>query len=106
LRYYYVLLRARPNSYEAHEKIGIALEKQGQVGRAVEHYLKAIEINPDSAEAYDKLGILLMRQNRLPEATKCFREALKLKPNLQEARRNIESIEHKTFKSGANNVQE
>jgi tetratricopeptide (TPR) repeat protein len=46
-----------PNFAEAYNNRGIAYEKKGLPGRAIEDYDRAIALNPNLAEAYATRGL-------------------------------------------------
>ena len=48
-----------PNYSMAHNNLGIALKKTGDLKGAVENYRRAIEIDPKNKDAYHNLFILM-----------------------------------------------
>ena len=53
--------------------MGISLQKQGRLVKAIEASQKAIDIQPDFFEAYNNMGISLQKQGRLEEALVAYR---------------------------------
>ena len=83
-------LTGKPDFFEAHNGLGLALAKSGRVNEAVAHYRKALEIKPDYAEAHNNLGMALTSLGRNDEAIAHYRKALEIKPDYAEARKNLE----------------
>jgi tetratricopeptide (TPR) repeat protein len=63
-----------------HLALGWALQEEGDLAKAGEHYRTALEIQPDSAMAHLNLGSLHEEQGDMAAAEKEFREALEKKP--------------------------
>ena len=74
-----------PDNYVAHQVRGWALFRQGQINRAYEHYVRAVELRPTFAEARVQLATVLLQKGRFAEAARQCREALALKPDLGQA---------------------
>ena len=55
-------LTFEPNYTYAHNNLGNALKKQGDLVAAIEAYNKAIQINPSYPDAHNNLGIALQRK--------------------------------------------
>ncbi|MBI2069687.1 MAG: tetratricopeptide repeat protein [Elusimicrobia bacterium] len=49
-------VKKAPNNSLAHSMLGIALAKNGEYGRAIEHFQRALEINPTSEAVYQNLA--------------------------------------------------
>src|SRR5215471_12207226 len=54
-----------PNVSEAHNNLGIALNRLNRPAEAVAHFEKAVELEPNRAEAHYNLGRALQRIGRL-----------------------------------------
>ena len=78
-----------PDSWLAHNDLGIALAGKGQFDEAIENYYKAIQINPNYAEALSNLGVALAATGRLDEAIENYRQAIQINPNYSEALNNL-----------------
>ncbi|MBC8555966.1 MAG: tetratricopeptide repeat protein [Candidatus Brocadiales bacterium] len=63
---------------------GITLAKAGEMQRAEESFLKAIELNPDYPKSYHNLGILQAAQQRTKEAIDNLEKLIELEPNIAE----------------------
>ncbi len=70
------VLRIKPDSAEAHNKMGSALAAQGKLDEAINHLRKALKIKPCFAQAHYNLGNVLASQDKLDEAIQNFRQAL------------------------------
>ena len=65
------------NNYVAHYNLGVALAVQGQTGKAIEQYERALAAKPDYAEARYNRGVLLARSGRTDEAIREYRAVLR-----------------------------
>jgi tetratricopeptide (TPR) repeat protein len=63
------------------ERWGTALQAQGHLNQAVEHYRRAIELDPEQRGAHSALGIILRARGRSDEAVEHYRAALVLDPD-------------------------
>ncbi|MBW1923258.1 MAG: tetratricopeptide repeat protein [Deltaproteobacteria bacterium] len=73
----------------AHYNLGVALERLGDTGRAMEHYREALRINPRNDMALNNLGRVLAGQGRYGDAVSCLKKALVLRPANVRARTNL-----------------
>src|SRR5262249_9447222 len=64
------------DNYLAHNNLGVALARKGDLDGAIRHYEEAIRISPRYAIAMNSLGLALARQGKLDEALAKFSEAL------------------------------
>lgn len=77
-----------PKSADAHSKLAVIAEKEGDLARAVEHYRAAFKLNPDSYEAafafaeceYRLAQTSLDRRRLLYAAARTYRHAQSLDP--------------------------
>ena len=74
-------LAVTENNDVAHNNLGTALEKKGQINEAIRQYQEAIRLKADSIEARNNLGVALGRKGQMDEAIKQFQEAIRLKPD-------------------------
>ncbi len=70
----------RPGNARAHNNLGAALGRIGQLDQALAHFQQAVDLTPREVEARDNLGLALLRRGETEEAAEHFREALRLRP--------------------------
>ncbi len=76
--------------------LGFVLERQGESGRALACYQRAIELNPSDAEAHFNAGQLLTRFGRWEPAYQELAIAVRLEPGRQEFRRALQEVLQRT----------
>jgi Tfp pilus assembly protein PilF len=77
------------NNYVAHNDLGDALMKKGQVDEAIVQCRKAIAIYADCSEAYANLGNAFLKKGNLADAIASYRVAIHLRPNHPSAHNNL-----------------
>ncbi|OQX25419.1 MAG: hypothetical protein BWK80_15625 [Desulfobacteraceae bacterium IS3] len=82
-------LNVTEKNYLAHNSLGAALEKQGNISEAIRHFREALEIKPDGAQAHYNMGIALEKQGKSSEAIQHLSEALRFKPDFADAHYNL-----------------
>ena len=83
------LLPHVPNSFEAHELLGLVYSAQHLDLRASEHLGKAVRLNPSSAPARTNWATVLMRLGKPQPAEEQFKKALALEPRNFDANHNL-----------------
>jgi tetratricopeptide (TPR) repeat protein/serine/threonine protein kinase len=73
-----VALALRPDNGVAHNNLGVALERSGDVEGAIARYRRATELAPKFATAYSNLGFLLRAKKDLKGAASAYRKALEV----------------------------
>jgi hypothetical protein len=73
-------LAVTENNWLAHFGVARALQDQGDLAGAEEHYRRALVFNPGYKEAINNLGILIARRGDLQSALACFIQAASLAP--------------------------
>ncbi len=86
------VIEHNPKLSVAHNNLGCALEKKGEVDQAISHYHESLKIDPYYAQAHNNLGNALKTQERTAEATWHYKRALELDPGLVEAYNNLGGI--------------
>ncbi len=88
----YALCNAHDKPYDLSAKdyfsYALQFEQQGQSGKAIEYYGKAIEKDPQFAEAYNNRGIVKRKSGDYSGAIKDYNKAIELKPLFAEAYNN------------------
>ncbi|HME38079.1 MAG TPA: tetratricopeptide repeat protein, partial [Steroidobacteraceae bacterium] len=80
-----------PNDAGAHNNLGNALGRLGQLDAAVASYRRALRLNPELAEAHNNLGNALLHLGQPIEAAASCRRAVELKPRYAEAHETLGS---------------
>jgi spermidine synthase len=95
-------LEKEPGSTNARANLGQIRYEQGADFLESRRYVdaearlrEAIDLMPDSAEAHNDLGVALASMGRVEEAAQHFQRAIQLEPGFAEARRNLESAQHR-----------
>lgn len=83
------IVKDYPESFEAHYSMGKALSLEGNQGRAIAEYLRALSLNPSSAEARSALGLAYGRQGRLDDSISQLELAVRMNPYLEQAHLNL-----------------
>jgi tetratricopeptide (TPR) repeat protein len=85
------MLNCTSDNAIAHNNLGNALLKMGNVNEAIAHCQKALQIKPDYADAHYNLGIALLQKGHVDEAIAHLQKALQIKPDYAEAHNNLGS---------------
>jgi tetratricopeptide (TPR) repeat protein len=78
-----------PDCWMAHTILGVLLDNQGHLEKAMEHYHEAIQINPNSTDTLNDLGVALAAMGRFEEAIENFNKAIQTNPNYFQAINNL-----------------
>jgi len=73
-------LEVTQNNYLAHNDLGAALGKKGQLDEAILQYQASIRLKPDYADAYNNLGAAFGKKRQTDEAILQYQEAIRLNP--------------------------
>lgn len=82
-------IRLAPDFFEAHNNLGVTLEKLDLLDEASEAYGAALRISPGYAHANNNIGNIWLAKRRYDEAEICYREVLKTDPTYIEALNNL-----------------
>ena len=83
------LLPQAPNSFEAHELLGLVYASLSEDGKAIEQLEAAVRLKPDSAPARTNLAASLFHFGDTESAGAQFRKALELEPRNYDANHNL-----------------
>lgn len=89
VREYEDVIRLKPDSYTAHNNLGIAKQKLGKLTEAADHYRQSLRLKPDFAEAHNSLGVIVHGQGKVADAIEHFHQAIKNKSDYAEAHNNL-----------------
>jgi len=78
-------LASNPDSWLAHNDLGMVLVAQGKNLEATSEFKMALDLNPDYPEPHNNLALLLSQNGEVAEAIAQFRKALELRPSFPEA---------------------
>lgn len=78
--------RKAPDSFYAHDYLGLADAKQGHIGEAIKELQTAVALKPDFADGYYNLGLIYMGQRKKNAAIWEYKQALKVNPKFVPAR--------------------
>ncbi len=79
-----------PQNSQAHYLAGHIFYEQGDTGRAVKSYQKAVDLNPEFVESWNQLGDIMMNLKN-PLAIRYYENALRIDTN------NIETMHNKAY---------
>lgn len=74
------VVQLKPHLPEAHNNLGVALRRKGELEQAVASFSRALKLRPDYAEALSNQGWAHIQQGRWREARAEFEAALKIDP--------------------------
>jgi len=98
-RLWRVTLEASPLNATAHNNMGYAYQKEGNVEMAIKEFMLAIRLQPDLFDAYNNVGGVYHRLGRLQEAADTFKDLLDKNPNFFKAYNNLGLIFHEMGKA-------
>lgn len=75
--------------FEAHNNIGLALNRIGKYEEASNHFRESLRVQPGRPEVLNNLGFTLLRQGKVDEAIEQCRKALEIDPEFDMAHCNL-----------------
>jgi len=85
-------LAKTPSAWMAHDNLGLALQGEGRLEEAAEHYREATRLRPTYPEALYNLGNVLATEGRLAEAEAQYERALALDDGFAAAHNNLGNV--------------
>lgn len=77
---YRKVVKLMPNSPEAHNNLGVALKKMGEMEGAIEAFSRGLALRSDYGEAWSNRGWAFAEQKKWSEARRDFEQGLKINP--------------------------
>lgn len=77
---YSKVVELRPDSWEAHNNLGVAFKRKGEADKAAASFSQALAIRPDYGAALSNRGWVFAEQNKWREARQDFEQALRFDP--------------------------
>lgn len=85
-------LARNPQSWMAHNNLGLVLAGRGQTDAAIGQFREALREHPDGADALSNLGGAFLKEGKLEEAEATLRKALALNPRLPGAQNSLAQV--------------
>jgi Tfp pilus assembly protein PilF len=79
------LLKMNPESYQAHNHLGIIMIQRNKFDEAEKHFALAVKYNPKLAQGYLNLGLVASYKKNTDAAIEYFQQAIKAKPDYMDA---------------------
>jgi tetratricopeptide (TPR) repeat protein len=85
-------LTVTKGNYIAHNNLGQALQEQGLINEAIEHYVISLQLYPLFDTAHYNLGNAMASLGKLEEAIMHYTKAIRINPNDEKVRNNLGNI--------------
>jgi Tfp pilus assembly protein PilF len=92
VEYLRTALEARPDYFDAHYNLGVALAQQNDYDGASRQFQLALQLQPQDANAEANLGATLAQMGRFDDAKAHFEHALLIDPNQPIAKENLDAL--------------
>jgi tetratricopeptide (TPR) repeat protein len=89
------VVKKSPNKARPHHNLGMALENQGMIDKAIAHYQKALQADPKYYRSHVNRGRALPDRGDIDGATEHYLAALRIKPNNSAAHNNLGVVLYK-----------
>ena len=89
IEYYNKSLEIEPDFADAHNGLGLVLQRTGKASEAIEQFKLAVKYKPGFSSACYNLATMLCKRGKYKEAVDYFEQALKHKPDFIKARINL-----------------
>lgn len=85
-------LKTSPNSYQAHNNVGIILAKRGDLDGALKEFKTALSIVPNSNQAYINIAAVYFSKKDYNNALKYYQHVVKMNPEFWISYQNMAAI--------------
>lgn len=89
LAIYLEMVKASPDSFFAHNNLGLQYLERGDLDEGIVHLKKALALDPNHAIAYNNLGVAYGRKGLSEEAAEAYRRAIQIDPRYAEPYNNL-----------------
>ncbi|MFT5129887.1 MAG: tetratricopeptide (TPR) repeat protein [Rhodothermales bacterium] len=89
-------LKTRPESFTAHNNLGLALQAKGEYDEAMTEYSEALKARPNHSVALNNMGFCLIESKRPGEAIQVLKASVAKRPNYGDALNNLATALSKT----------
>ena len=86
-------IEIKPNFFDPHYNMGLALKKNGNLDTAIESYKEAIKIKSNSYETYFNMGLALTEKGDLEAAISSYKLSLNLRPSSADSYLNLGNVQ-------------
>lgn len=84
-----VTVKTSPLSPRAHNNMGDVYSQEGNLEKAAQEFMKAIELKPNYADAQHNLAYTYQKMGKIEEATINYKRALNINPSLYQSYQNL-----------------
>jgi tetratricopeptide (TPR) repeat protein len=82
-------LAVTSNNDTAHNNLGIALSRKGDVDQALLHFEKALQIKPKRRKLHYNMAVALVQKGKIDDAIANYQRELEIQPEFAEAHNNL-----------------
>jgi tetratricopeptide (TPR) repeat protein len=85
-------LSTNPNSWLAHNNLGLHLAVTGRIEESLPEFERAVDLDPENADGHNNLANTYARLDRRPEAVAEYEKTIALNPRLPQAHANVATL--------------
>jgi tetratricopeptide (TPR) repeat protein len=89
---YEQVLQSSPQNAQAHHRLGVLADRDGNYPEAQNHYQAALAQDPGNSVLLSDIGYSFYSQDRLDEAEQYLQESLRIQPNNEIAHNNLAQV--------------
>jgi len=82
-------LQITTGNFVAHNNLGVALARKGDLDAAIKEYYEALRLEPNYSDPHNNLGVALARKGDLDGAIREYKKAIQIFPNYTQAHYNL-----------------